>query len=322
MDRIGLQEIQSAYSRISRYINRTPMEFSKMFSEKCGGEVYLKLENQQLTSSFKIRGALSRMIELSPEEIQIGVVTASSGNHAQGVALAAQKLGIHATIFVPTGVSPAKLKKLEQYDVTIMRKGGFDEVEGNAREYALQKGMTYVSPYNDYAVMAGQGTIGLEIIEDLREFDTVVVPVGGGGLIAGIAVTIKSQFPERQVLGVQTPGTSTMYRSLLAGKIIKVEEYETLAEAFLGGVEEGSLTFDVIQDYVDDLHLVAEETVAEAIRILWSEKKQVVEGAGATSAALVVEQSELFKGKRVVVVVSGGNIEESLFHTIVGTKTD
>ena len=317
MDGIDLQRIQEAHERIHQYVKKTPLIQSKTLSDRCGGEVYLKLENHQHTNTFKFRGAINKIAELSPEESKKGVVTASSGNHAQGVALAAQTLGIHATIFVPKEVSALKLEKLQKYDVEIVIGGGFNQVESNARSHGLEHGLTYVSPYNDYSIMAGQGTIALEIDDQLKDFDSVIVPVGGGGLISGISVGIKSLYPNREVFGVLTPGASTIHASLQAGKLVEVEEFETLAEAFLGGIEPKALTFDVIKKFVDDVFLVQEESVAKAIRLLWNEEKQVVEGAGATSISPILESPERFKGQTVVTVVSGGNIEDSLFKKIV-----
>ncbi|MFW9907255.1 MAG: threonine/serine dehydratase [Candidatus Thorarchaeota archaeon] len=310
-------EIADAYQRIRAHIKTTPMEISEKLSDICNGEVHLKLENQQHTGSFKVRGALSKMTSLTPVERENGIVTASSGNHAQGVAYASQIMGIFATIFVPQDVSPAKLMRLKEYDVKIVQGGGYNEVERNARRYGEKNNLTYISPYNDSSVIAGQGTIGLEIIDVVPEPDVVIVPVGGGGLIAGISTAIKNQCPSAKVLGVLTPGASTLYHSFKAGKLIKVDEFETLAEAFLGGVEEGSKTFDVAMQYVDDMHLVQEPSIAEAIRLLWSEKGQVVEGAGATSSALIMEQPRMFAEKKVVVIVSGGNIHQDLFRNIV-----
>ncbi len=313
-----LDAIQEAHSIIGDFVKRTPLVHSEYLSDYCKGEVYLKMENQQHTSSFKIRGALNRMSELSPEEKERGVVTASSGNHAQAVALASQKLGIHATIVVPEHVSKAKLSKIQKFDVEVVLEGGFDDVEARAREIASSQEKTYISPYNDLAVVAGQGTIGIEVIEELEHFDSIIVPVGGGGLIAGIAVAVKSLKPEVQVIGVQTPGSRTMYESWLQGEIVRIEEGETLAEAFLGGVEENSVTLDMIMEYVDEIVLVQEETVEEAIRLLWDQEGQIIEGAAGTSLGPLLETPQRFAGKTVVAIVSGGNIERSLFERIIG----
>ncbi|MHA2424046.1 MAG: threonine ammonia-lyase [Candidatus Thorarchaeota archaeon] len=317
MDGLSLKDIEDAYERIRKHVVRTPLILSKALSDFCGGEVYLKLENNQHTNTFKFRGAINKLASLSEEESSRGVVTASSGNHAQGAALAAQTLGIPATIFVPEKVSPLKLEKLQKYEVEIVRKGDFNQVEPFARKYGKDHGLTYVSPYNDYGIMAGQGTIALEVIDELEEFDSIIVPVGGGGLISGIAVAIKSLHPKRLVFGTLTPGASTLHASLKAGKLVHVEEFETLADAFLGGIEEEALTFNVIWEYVDDILIVQEESVADAIRLLWHKEQQVVEGAGATSTALILENQEFFEGRRVIVVVSGGNIADTLFSELI-----
>ncbi|MFW9967475.1 MAG: threonine/serine dehydratase [Candidatus Thorarchaeota archaeon] len=318
MKTINLDAIQQAQKTLKGVSKKTPVARSESLSEKCEGNVYLKLENQQHTGTFKMRGAFNRMSQLSFQERERGVITASSGNHAQGVAYAAQQLDISATIVVPDEVSKAKLEKLQKYDVEIVLGGGFDEVEAKAREMAKTQGRAYISPYNDYSVIAGQGTIGLEIIDEIEHFDMIVVPVGGGGLIAGIAVAVKSLRPDTEVIGVQTEGSSTMYWSWKAGEVLQVEETDTLAEAFLGGVEPGSMTLDVCMEYVDDIVLVDEETVADSIRLLWSEQKQVIEGAGATSISPLLKSPERFYDQTVVCVVSGGNIEHSLFNRIVG----
>jgi threonine dehydratase len=315
---ISLETIRKARELLDGVSKRTPIVRSDALSELCRAEVFLKLENQQHTGTFKMRGAYNRMSHLNPDEKAKGVVTASSGNHAQGVAYAAQQLGIRATIVVPDQVSEAKLGNLQKYDVDIVLGGGFDEVEAKAREMAKTQGLTYVSPYNDFWVMSGQGTIGLEIVEELEDFDSIVVPVGGGGLISGIAVAVRSLRPDIEVIGVQTEGASTFYWSWKAGKVVQVEETDTLAEAFLGGVEEGSVTLDVCMENVDDIVLVDEETVADGIRFLWSEQGQVIEGAGATSVSPLLKNPERFHGRKVVCVVSGGNIEQSLFDGIIG----
>ncbi|MFX0107383.1 MAG: threonine/serine dehydratase, partial [Candidatus Hodarchaeota archaeon] len=220
-------------------------------------------------------------------------------------------------IVVPRDVSKAKLEKIKSFNVDIVMEGGYDEVEGYARKLARTTGKTYISPYNDPSVIIGQGTLGLEVVEDLKDFDFIIVPVGGGGLISGIAAAVKKLLPKSQVIGVQTHGSSTMYQSWKAGKIVAVKETDTLAEAFLGGVEKGSITFDIVRVLLDDFVIVSETTVSNAIRILWREHEQVVEGAGATSISPILDSPERFNGKRVVAVVSGGNIEHSLFKSII-----
>lgn len=313
-----IDSIRVANRTITGNVKHTPLIKSGWLSNHCQCKSYLKLENQQHTNSFKIRGALNRMSQLTTAQKEGGVVTASSGNHAQAVALAAQILGIHATIVIPEQVSKAKLEKIKNYDVEVVLGGGFDEVEAKARAIASNQGKSYISPYNDYEVISGQGTVGIEVVEELESVDTVIVPVGGGGLIAGIAVAVKSLKPDCKVIGVQTKASSTMYESWRKGEFVHVEETDTLAEAFLGGVEEGSVTLDLILKFVDDIVLVKESTVRDAIRLLWKEEEQVVEGAGATSIGPLLENPEHFKGKVVVSIVSGGNIEKDVFESIAG----
>jgi threonine dehydratase len=257
------------------------------------------------------------MLKLSLEEKTRGIITASSGNHAQGIALASKHLGIPAKIVVPMNISEAKLNKIKQYDVTIIQEGDFDEIEMKARTLSNQESVTYISPYNDINIIAGQGTITLEIYEELENVEVIIVPIGGGGLISGIAFTAKSLNPDIKIIGVQTTGASTMYESWKAGKIIEIEEFNTIAEGLLGGLESDAITFEIIQNYVDEIVLVDEESVEKAIRLLWEKEGQIVEGAGATVVAYLLEKTQQFKNKNVVAVISGGNINDSLFKEIL-----
>jgi threonine dehydratase len=314
---ITIQTIKEARETIKTSVKRTPLIRSQFLSNFCEGEVYLKLENQQITNSFKIRGALNRMSKLSPEERRRGVVTASAGNHAQAVARVAEQLNISAKIFVPKNTSKAKLDKIRRYEVELILYGNYDEVETKAREIAAKEGLTYISPYNDEGIIAGQGTIGLEILEELPNVDTIIVAVGGGGLISGIAIAVKSLNPRVEIIGVQSEASPVVYESWKAGKIITVEERESFADGLLGGIESGAITFGLIQKYVDDLVIVKENTLREAIRLLWKKENQVAEGAGAISIAPILENKDRFEGKTVAAVISGGNIEENLFQKII-----
>lgn len=316
---ITLQNIKKASENVYTLARRTPLVHSQFLSKFCGGEVYLKLENQQITNSFKIRGAINRITQLTLEERKRGIVTASTGNHAQGVARVAEKLNIPAKIFVPTNISKSKLDKIRNYNVdVILHATRCDEVELKAREVAIKDGLTYISPYNDEGIIAGQGTIGLEILEELQRVDTIIVPVGGGGLISGIAIAVKSLKPSVQIIGVQSEVAPTVHESLKADKILVIEEQDSLAEGLLGGLEKGAITFKLIQKYVDDLVLVQEETIQKAIRQLWEKESQIAEGAGAIAIAPILENKDEFNDKTVVSVISGGNIEDNLFQKIVG----
>ena len=314
---LTLEDIKAAREVIRTGVKKTPLIHSQYLSSYCGGSVYLKLENQQITNSFKIRGALNRMSKLSPDERRRGVVTASSGNHAQAVARVAELINISARIFVPKNTSKSKLDKITKYNAEIVLHGDYDEVETKAREVAIKEGLTYISPYNDEGIIAGQGTVGLEILEDLSKVDIIIVAVGGGGLISGIALAAKSINPNIKVIGVQSEAAATVHESLKAGKIIWIKEEESLAEGLLGGIEQGAITFEMIKKYIDNLVVVKEETIKNAIKMLWEKDKQVTEGAGAIAIAPILENKDEFKEKTVVSVISGGNIEENLFKTII-----
>jgi threonine dehydratase len=317
MNSLNLEKIEEAHHKIKGFIRKTPLIHSAYLSELCNNNVYLKLENLQLTNAFKIRGALNRMLKLSSEEKSRGVITASSGNHAQGIALAAQHLGVSAKIVVPKNISELKLSKIKQYDVTIIQEGDFDEIETKARNLSVRENMTYISPYNDINIISGQGTIALEIYKELENVNIIIVPIGGGGLISGIAFAAKSLNPNIKIIGVQTKGASTMYESWKAGKIVKVEEFNTLAEGLLGGLESDAITFEIILKYVDEIVLVDEESIKKAINLLWKIEGQIVEGAGATVVAYILEAKKKLRNKNVVAVISGGNIESSLLDRLL-----
>lgn len=318
MNPIDLDSIKNAQTRIKEFVRKTPLIKSTFISKICGGNVYLKLENLQITNSFKVRGAFNRMLEMSSEEKKRGVVTASSGNHAQGVALAAKYLDMSAKIVIPAHVSELKLNKIKKYNVTIVQEGEFDQVERKARDLSIEEDLTYISPYNDLDIISGQGTIALEIYEEMKNIDSVITPIGGGGLISGIALAAKSIDPNVETIGVQTKGASTMYESWKSGKVVHIEEFQTVAEGLSGGLEDDAKTFDLISKYVDKIVLVKEESVKEAIRLLWKEEGQIVEGAGATPVAHILEEKQNFHNKNVVAIISGGNIENSLLTEILG----
>ena len=317
MNSLHLEVIKEAYHKIKGFVRKTPLIHSAYLSELCNNNVYLKLENLQLTNAFKIRGALNRMLQLSSEEKTRGIITASSGNHAQGIALAAKHLGITAKIVVPINISEVKLNKIKQYDVIIIQEGDFDEIETKARNLSVRENITYISPYNDINIITGQGTIALEIYKELENVNIIIVPIGGGGLISGIAFAAKSLNPNIKIIGVQTKGASTMYESWKAGKIVDIEEFNTIAEGLLGGLESDAITFEIIQKYVDEIVLVDEESVKKAISLLWKIEGQIVEGAGATVVAYILEEKKKLRNKNVVAVISGGNINNSLFKEIL-----
>jgi len=320
---ITLEDIEEARERIGNLIKRTPLTRSRFLSDLCGGEVYLKLENLQIANSFKIRGALNKMFHMSIEEKKRGVVTASSGNHAQAVAIGAETLDLSAKIVVPKDTPKVKIDKIREHNVELTLYGTFyDEAEEKAINLAKKDGLTYISPYNDKMVIAGQGTIGLEILEDLSSVDTVIVPVGGGGLISGISVAVKSIKSNVRVTGVQSEASPVMYESLKAGRIVDAKMRESIADGLSGGIENGSVTFKIVKKYVDDLLLVKEKTIRRAVFLLWKKEEQVVEGAGAVSVAAIMENAGFFMGEEIVAVISGGNIENELFRNILASEFD
>ena len=314
------KEVIEAENRIRKHIRETPLEFSPYLSQLGSCRVYLKPENIQLTGSFKIRGALNKYLSLNEKTRKRGLITASSGNHAQGIALASQHLGVSAKVVVPKNISELKLSKIKQYNVDIIQEGDFDEIETKARTVSVQENMTYISPYNDINIIAGQGTITLEIYKELEEVNIIIVPIGGGGLISGIALAAKLLNPNIKIIGVQTKGASTMYESWKAGKIVNIEESNTLAEGLLGGLESDAITFEIILKYVDEIVLVEEESIKKAINLLWKIEGQIVEGAGATVVAYILEAKKKLRNKNVVAVISGGNIENLLLDRLLREK--
>jgi threonine dehydratase len=290
---------------------------SHFLSKLCDGDVWLKLEELQVTNSFKPRGAFNRLLHLSAEE-KGGIITASAGNHGQAVAYAAQKLYVSAKIIVPETTPKIKIDGIRKYCAELVLFGDtYDEAEQKAKELALKDGRAYISPYDDELIIAGHGTIGLEIIEALPNVDAVLVPVGGGGLISGISITVKSIKPSVQVIGVQSEASPVMYESLRVGRIVEARNAETIAEGLAGGIEKDSMTFKIAQEHVDEMLLVREETIRRAVYLLWTQEKQVAKGSGAAAIAPIMENKSKFAGKTVVAVITGGNIDAELFQSIV-----
>jgi threonine dehydratase len=321
---VNLKNIQSAQKTIAPYAKYTPLNRSKFLSEQCNADVFLKLENLQVTHSFKIRGVINKLLSLSPEEKARGVVTASAGNHGQAVAFGAKKLGFSAKIVVPVNTPKIKVDGIKQYGADLLLFGEvYPEAEKKAKELATQEGRLYISPYNDELIVAGHGTVGLEILQALPNVDVVVVPVGGGGLISGVSIAVKSQKPNVQVIGVQSEAVPIMFESLKAGKIVPPHRHEqnTVAEGLSGGIEKGSITFTIAQQYVDEVVLVKEETIKRAVYLLWKNEKQVVEGSGVAGIAMLLENSESFVGQSMALVVTGGNIDDSLLKNILAQQS-
>ncbi len=303
-----LAEVEAAEQRIRPHIRETPLEPSHELSERSGADVYLKLESQQLSGSFKLRGAMNKLLSLDEHERQ-RVVTASSGNHAAAVAYALLKLGGTGVIYLPETVAKAKKEALLPYGVEL-RLVGQDSVQGEleAMKAAKREGLVYVSPYSDPKVIGGQGTIGVEIERQLENVDSVFVPVGGGGLVAGIAGYIKARRPELHVVGCQPENSRVMAESVRAGKILDLASEPTLADGTAGGLDPNTITFPICQRTIDAFVLLAEDEIAAAMRLAVEKHHMMIEGAAALSIAALLKQNHAWRGKRVVLVVSGKKV--------------
>jgi threonine dehydratase len=310
------REIELAQSRIRSAIRRTPMVYSDTFSRISGKEIYLKLENLQKAGSFKIRGAYYKVSRLSPSVREKGVVAASAGNHGQGVAFASSLLGIRSTIVMPEGASLAKQVATRSYGGEVILFGhDTDEALGHARRLA-ERGMTFIHPFDDEQVIAGQGTIGLEILEEVPGVEAIIVPVGGGGLISGISAIVKKRKPKVKIMGVQSAHAPSAYLSLKKKKIVEVKVHPTLADG-IAIRRVGETTFPIIQNKVDGILTVQEDEIASAILLLMERKRVVAEGAGAAPLAALLSRKWKIGPKKVVLVISGGNIDVHLLDRII-----
>ncbi len=316
---ITIKDIRKAQNVIKKYARKTPMIQSMFMTAKTGGEVYLKLENMQLTGSFKFRGAFNKISQLTQKEKDYGVIACSAGNHAQGVALTAKLLGIKSTIVMPKGAPKAKVDATRGYGAEVILEGDqFDDSKEFCEKYAKEHNITYIPPYDDKEVMVGQGTIGLEILDEIWDVDTVIVPVGGGGLISGVAVALKSFNPNIKVIGVQAQNCHGMTASFKERKKVFHDEAPTIADGCHVSYP-GDLTFDVVNKIVDDMVLVTETEIELAIKDLIQRTKIVVEGAGGLSTAAVLsgKVDNYIKDKKVVLIVSGGNVDLDRIENIV-----
>lgn len=284
---------------------------------KNGVDLYLKTENLQITGSFKVRGAYYKMSQLSPEEKAKGVVACSAGNHAQGVALAAQKNGIKAVICLPDGAPISKVEATKSYGADIcLVEGVYDDAYQKALSLRDEKGYTFIHPFDDPDVIAGQGTIALELYEQIPDMDAVIVPIGGGGLISGIAYTIKSLNPSIKVYGVQAQGAPSMANSIHDGHIEKLDSVFTIADG-IAVKQPGSLTYDICSKYVDEIVTVTDDEVSAAILALMEQHKLVTEGAGAVSVAAAMFGKLPLEGKKTVCILSGGNIDVTILSRVI-----
>ncbi|MFO7927428.1 MAG: threonine ammonia-lyase [Halobacteriota archaeon] len=314
---IDLADVTAARERVAETARETPLKRSNTFSNRTGADIRLKLEHLQRTGSFKIRGATNKITLLSEDEREAGVVAASAGNHAQGVALAATKTGVDSTIVMPEYAPISKIDATRSYGATVELHGvDYDAAAERAHEIEREENRTFVHAFDDPAVMAGQGTIGLEIAEQCPEVDTVVVPIGGGGLIAGIATAI-TELTDARVIGVQAEGAASAARSLEIGRVVERESVDTIADG-IATRKIGESTFEVIKERVDEVVTVTDPEIANALTSLLERSKTLVEGAGAVSLAAVIERRfEYDEGETIVPALCGGNIDLNVLTTVI-----
>lgn len=313
-------EVEAADTRIRPYARETPLEHSPVLSKAWGAEVYLKLENTQVTGSFKVRGAVNRLLAAPVSQRALGVVAASTGNHGAAVAYAMSRLRVPGTVFVPEGASSAKLAAIRAWGAEVRTQGGDPlEAELAARRYAEAKGLIYISPYNDRYVVAGQGTIGAELARQIERVDALFVSVGGGGLVAGVAGFLKESGREPVVIGCSPTNSKVMYESVQAGRVLDLPSEPTLSDGTAGGVEADALTFPLCRTLVDRWALVEEPDIAEGIRQAIDDAHQLVEGAGGVALAAARCMAGEFPGGNIVVVLCGANISSATLRQILGS---
>ena len=314
---MDLNQIISAREKVKGIIHETPLDFSQTFTDMSHNEVYLKLENLQKTGSFKVRGSINKLTSLSKEELSKGVIAASAGNHAQGVAYSSKMLNIPCTIVMPKGAPLSKIQATKNYGANIVLEGDvFDDALAHAIELSEKQGFTLVHTFDDDEIIAGQGTIGLEILEQLPDVEAIICPVGGGGLIAGIAVAVKEKNPNVAIYGVEAKACPSMAQSLLEKKPITVPTVPTVADG-IAVKKPGVRNLEIVQKYVDDLVVVDELEMIRTMFLLLERNKLLVEGSGASSLAALLYDKFNMKGKKVVSLLSGGNVDVNFISRII-----
>ena len=309
MDSNFHKHVDEALSRISSLIRKTPLQYSPSLSEKTGSEVYLKLENFQVTGSFKARGAANKLMILSKDKPE-RIITASSGNHGSAVANAAAELGLEVLIFLPKTVSPAKLNKIKLFgaEVVLTEADGRTDAETAARQYAEENQLPYLSPYNDLDVITGQATTAAEVFKENKNFDAVFIAMGGGGLISGMGGYLKQKISEIRVIACSPENSAAMHHAIEAGRIETIEHLETLSDGTAGALEFGTITFDFCKSVVDHSITVSEKEIASAMKDFIGEHQMMIEGAAGVAIAGFMKEKESYRDKKVLIVICGGNI--------------
>jgi len=311
-------EVFLAEKVIRPYIRETYLEYSPFYSRMTGAQVYFKLENLQHTGSFKLRGAMNKLLSLTDEEKGRGVVTASTGNHGAAFAFGLSKVGGSGVVFVPEKASRTKVEAIERLGVEVRYVGNDSaETETHARQYAEKNKMTHMPPYNDVKVIGGQGTIAVELTKQLDQIDAVFVALGGGGMISGIGGFLKSQSAGVQIIGCSPQNSQVMIQSVRAGKVLDLPSLPTLSDGTAGGIEPGSITLDLCREFVDDYITVTEEEIKESLREFIQTQHMLIEGSAAVAVTAFKKQAARFAGLNVVVVICGGNISLETLKTIL-----
>ena len=310
---LTLEMIQQAQEALRGIARRTPLDPAP----KLGENIYIKAENLQLTGAFKLRGAYNKILSLTPEEAARGVIACSAGNHAQGIALSATRLGIRSVICMPAGAPISKVEATRAYGAeVVLVPGVYDDAAREAERLTKEHGYTFAHPFNDPYVIAGPGTIGLEILEQLPDVSQVVVPIGGGGLMSGVAYANKHLNPNVKIYGVQAAGAASMVKSQQEGTPITLDQAETFADG-IAVKHPGDITYQLVEQYVDEIVTVSEDEIAAAILALIEKQKVIAEGAGAVSVAAVLFHKLPVEGKKVVCIVSGGNIDVNILSRVI-----
>lgn len=315
------QLIAEAHSAIRPQVRITPLDHSPLLSLMSECEIYLKCEHLQHTGSFKYRGAVNKVRMLNQDARQCGVITASTGNHGQALALAAQSAGIPVTVFAPANAARIKLDAIRAYGAQIeLVNGDALSAELEAAKQASLQGKSFISPYNDKYIIAGQGTAGVEMIEQQPDLDAVFISVGGGGLISGVGAAFKNLSPKTQIIGCWPTNATSMYASLHAGQIIEVDEQDTLSDGTAGGIEPGAITFALCQQVIDRYQLVSESEIRQAMRLIARTDRWMIEGAAGVALAAAIRLAPEFKGKKIGVVLCGKNIVLEKFINAIESK--
>ena len=317
MEKYDLKEsCQTAYNNIKKHIVKTPLFYSENLSSISDSNVFLKLENFQHTGSFKLRGAMNKILNLPDKSIS--VVAASSGNHGAAVAYSLRNLKMEGLVYVPENAVPSKVELIKKYGVEVRYSGNDCLIaESSAISYAEENNLSFVSPYNDIDVISGQGTIGVEMINQMKDLDVVFITVGGGGLISGVGGYLKSINSNIKIIGCSPENSPVMKISLNKGKIIEFESLPTLSEGSAGGIERDSITYNFCEEFIDDFYLVSEEEIVENIKFFIANEKLLIEGAAAVSVAGFLKNKKLFKGMNVGIVICGGNIGNDTLKSIL-----